>query len=169
MLPISEAVHNHEYKFLWDLLFERHPEGARFKGRFEESHQPFPSRHLLVEMFEKQPVVLILDEFQKWYDGLPEVYKGLKTRIYASNFIQILSEISVERPDTLIFIISVLNNDTEAYQQVHRDNPTEIHFHGPNAKKESSESRPSPTFSEPGEHSKIRYTEFRFSIYLGKI
>lgn len=135
-LPISEAVHNHEYPHLWDLLFDRHPKGQEFKGRFKESGHTFPKRSLIEEMFEAQPVVLILDEFQKWFDGLHDESgsTGKKEWTWASNFIQNLSEIAVARPEILILVVSVLNNDTEAFQQIHRDGPVVIDFQGPSAK-----------------------------------
>ena len=134
---ISEAVHNHEYPLLWDLLFDRHPHGQRFKGRFEQSAVNVPSRSLLEEMFTEQPVVLILDEFQKWFDGLPEVGRdGTRQRDMASNFVQNLSELSRERPDLVMLVISVLSNTTEAFQQVHRDTPVVVNFQGPTAKQD---------------------------------
>lgn len=128
-VAISEAVHNHEYPFLWDLIFDRHPEGQRFRGRFEQSASNVPSRSLLEEMFSTQPVVLILDEFQKWFDGLPEIGRdGARQREMASNFVQNLSELSRERPELVMLVISVLNNTTEAFQQVHRDTPVVVNF-----------------------------------------
>lgn len=136
-VAISEAVHNHEYPFLWDLIFDRHPQGQRFRGRFEQSASNVPSRSLLEEMFQAQPVVLILDEFQKWFDGLPEIGRdGTRQREMASNFVQNLSELSRERPELVMLVISVLNNTTEAFQQVHRDSPVVVNFLGPTAKQD---------------------------------
>lgn len=134
-VAISEPVHNHEYPLLWELLFDRHPRGDFYRGKFQQMNQPYPPRSLLEEMFEAQPVALILDEFQKWFDGLhddPGV-TGRKWRESASNFIQNLSEMSRERPEILILVVSVLNNDTEAFQQVHRDGPVLVDFSGPTA------------------------------------
>src|SRR5690554_1440766 len=137
-LPISEPVHNHEYQLLWDLLFERHPKGQYYRGQFESLNQPFPPRTLLEKMFEEQPVCLILDEFQTWFNGLPEKdYRtGYMLRQWAFNFIQILSEIAKDRPEILILVISVLNNQNEAFQQVHRQGPVIIDFRGPTAKRD---------------------------------
>lgn len=134
-VPISEPVHNHEFKFLWDLIFDRHPKGEYFRGRFANAGQPFPPRSLLVEMFAAQPTVLILDEFQKWFDGLSDEKgkSGVKYRTYAENFIQNLSELARDRPDILILIVSVLNNDTEAFRQIHRNTPVLVDFRGPTA------------------------------------
>lgn len=135
---ISEPVHNHEYPLLWDLLFDRHPKGEFFRGQFKAMGHPYPARSLLEEMFEAQPVVLILDEFQKWFDGLSDQPgpEGIKYRTWAENFVQNLSELSKERPDILILVISVLNNNTEAFRQVHRDGPVLIDFRGPTAKQD---------------------------------
>ncbi len=138
LVAISEPVHNHEYPLLWDLLFERHPSGQLFKGRFQALKQPYPPRSLLEEMFESHPTALILDEFQKWFDGLHDdpTPTGRKWREAASNFVQNLSEISKDRPDILIFVISVLNSNTEAFRQVHRNGPVIIDFRGPTAKQD---------------------------------
>ncbi len=135
---ISEPVHNHEYPLLWDLIFERHPKGDFFRGKFNQMSRPYPPRSLLEEMFEAQPIALILDEFQKWFDGLSDHPgpEGIKYRTLAENFIQNLSELSKDRPDILILVVSVLNNNTEAFRQVHRDGPVIIDFRGPNAKED---------------------------------
>lgn len=137
-IPISEAVHNHEYFLLWNLLFDRHPKGQYFRGQFESMNIPFPPRTLMEKMFEETPVCLILDEFQTWYTGLPErdPNTGLLLKNYASNFIQILSEIAKEQPRKLILIISVLNNQNDAFQQVHRQSPVVIDFRGPCARQD---------------------------------
>lgn len=137
--PISEPVHNHEYRLLWDLLFERHPKGQFYKGKFEAliaQGQYFPPKSLLVEMFTAAPTALILDELQTWYSGLPDDTPSYKYKSWAFNFIQNLSELAVERSDILIFVASVLNNASEAYQQLHRNNPVLIDFRGPTAKQD---------------------------------
>ncbi|MBI3326464.1 MAG: hypothetical protein HYZ81_07165 [Nitrospinae bacterium] len=137
-VAISEPVHNQEYPLLWDLLFDRHPRGEFFRGRFEQMGQPYPPRSLLEEMFSAKPVALILDEFQKWFDGLSDQPgpEGIKYRTWAENFIQNLSELSRDRPDILMLVLSVLNNNTEAFRQVHRDAPALIDFRGPTAKQD---------------------------------
>jgi hypothetical protein len=107
---ITEPVHNHEYPLLWDLLFDRHPKGEFFRGKFKQMGHPYPPRSLLEEMFTEQPVALILDEFQKWFDGLRDEpgAEGIKYRTWAENFIQNLSELSKDRPDILILVVSLL-------------------------------------------------------------
>lgn len=137
-VPISEPVHNHEYPLLWDLLFDRHPKGQYYRGQFEGMTQPFPPRTLLEKMFEEQPTCLILDEFQTWYTGLPDKdpKTGLLLKQYAFNFVQILSEIAKDLPEILIFVISILNNQNDAFQQVHRQGPVIVDFRGPSAKQD---------------------------------
>lgn len=138
-LAISEPVHNHEYPLLWNLLFDRHPKGDYYRGQFENmENNHVPPRSLLEKMFTDQPDCLILDEFQTWYMGLPTKDKktGLNPQQLAFNFIQNLSEIAKDRPELLIFVISVLNNQNEAFQQVHRQGPVLIDFRGPSAKED---------------------------------
>ena len=137
-IPISEPVHNYEYPLLWELLFDRHPKGQYYRGKFEQMAQSYPPRTLLEKMFEDQPTCLILDEFQTWYTGLPEEdpKTGYHLRQWAYNFMQNLSEIAKDRPEILIFVISVLNNQNDAFQQIHRQQPLLVDFRGPTAKQD---------------------------------
>ena len=134
-LPISEPVHHGEFQFLWDFIFARHPEGPRFLGQFQATGEPFPRKSSLEEMFRLQPTALLLDEFQKWFDSLHDQdgATGIKWRTNAERFIQILSEIACERPDRLIFVVSVLDNQTEAFRQIRRHHPTLVNFEGASA------------------------------------
>jgi hypothetical protein len=134
-VPISEPVHQGEFKFLWDFIFARHPEGRRVLGQFEASGELFPRKSIIEEMFRLQPTALLLDEFQKWFDSLHDDpgATGVKWRTNAERFIQVLSEIASERPDRLIFAVSVLDNQTEAFRQIRRHNPTIVNFEGASA------------------------------------
>ena len=130
MLVIGESLHRQRYKFLWDLLFERHPHGNYIKGKWEgmgAAKTDIPPDTLIVELLQHTPSMLLLDEFQTWYDGLTNT-KQYPWKNWTFNFIQVLSEIAKERPDLLVLVISVRNGDTDAYQQVHRVNPTAIDF-----------------------------------------
>lgn len=130
MLVIGESLHRQRYKFLWDLLFDLHPHGTYIKGKWEgmgAAQTDIPSDKLILEMLEKAPTMLLLDEFQTWYDGLTNT-KQYPWKNWAFNFIQILSEIAKERPDLLVLVISVRNGSSDAYQQVHRVNPVAIDF-----------------------------------------
>lgn len=137
-LVVSESLHRQNYKFLWDLLFERHPHGAYIKGKWEaqgDKRTDIPGDKLLVELFKHTPTALVLDEFQTWYDGLTNT-KQYPWKTWAFNFIQLLSEIAKEHPELLVLVVSVRNGETEAYQQVHRVNPRQIDFKGPNARRD---------------------------------
>lgn len=138
MHVISESLHRQNHKFLWDLLFERHPHGNYIKGKWEaqgEKKTDIPGDKLLLELFKNTPTALVIDEFQTWYDGLTNS-KQFPWRSWAFNFIQLLSEIAKEHPELLVLVVSVRNGETEAYQQVHRVNPRLIDFKGPHARRD---------------------------------
>lgn len=130
MTVIGESLHRQRYKFLWDLLFERHPHGTYIKGKWEgmgAAKTDIPSDQLILELLQHTPTMLLLDEFQTWYDGLTNT-KQYPWKNWAFNFIQILSEIAKEHPELLVLVISVRNGGSDAYQQVHRVNPVAIDF-----------------------------------------
>ena len=130
MLVIGESLHRQRYRFLWDLLLDRHPHGTYIRGKWEgmgAAKTDIPSDQLIVELLEHGPTMLLLDEFQTWFDGLTNT-KQYPWKHWAFNFIQILSEIAKERPDLLVLVISVRNGGSDAYQQVHRVNPVTIDF-----------------------------------------
>lgn len=135
---IAESLHQQRFKFLWDILFERHPKGAFIKGKWEgmgEAKTNVPSLDLLLEMFKAQPTALLLDEFQTWYDGLTNTQQ-YPWRNWAFNFIQLLSEIANDHPDLLVFVTSIRDNQSQAYQQIHRINPVLVDFQGTEAKRD---------------------------------
>jgi len=135
---ISESMHRQSYKFLWDLLLDRHPHGAWARGKWEGLGQRktdvFP-HGLLVELFQKQPTTLILDEYQTWFDGLTNT-KQYPWKQWAFNFVQLLSEIAKEHPELLVLVVSVRDGRTDAYQQIQRVNPALVDFKGPHAKRD---------------------------------
>ncbi len=135
-LPISETLSDQEYSTIWDLLFERHPKGLYYKGQFESSGKPVPAKSLMVKMFAEQPTCLILDEFQTWFDSLFSAGNKQMTPERAFNFIQILSEISKDHPDKLMLIVSLRDNTSEAFKQIHRQGPMLIDFSGATAKQD---------------------------------
>jgi hypothetical protein len=138
MEVIVESLHLHNYKFLWDLLFERHPHGKFIQGKWEgqgDKKTEIPGYELLVELFQKQPSLLILDEFQTWYEGLTNT-KQYPWRTWAFNFIQILSEIAEKNPELLAMVVSVRDGVSDAAQQIYRVNPVRIDFKGPQAKRD---------------------------------
>lgn len=138
MLVISENLHRQSYKFLWDLLFERHPKGEYIKGKWEAlgDHQTnVPSYDLLKQMFTEQPTALVLDEYQTWFDGLTDSNRQ-KSKTWAFNFMQLLSELAKEHPELVVLVVSLRNGDSEAYRQLHRVNPTLVDWKGVSAKRD---------------------------------
>ena len=139
MHVIAESLHLHNYKFLWDLLFDRHPHGTyargAWEGQGEKNKTEVPGQAIIVEMLEKQPTVLILDEFQTWYEGLTNT-KQYPWRAWAFNFIQILSEIAQKHPELLALLVSVRDGTSDAAQQVYRIDPVRIDFKSSQAKKD---------------------------------
>lgn len=130
MQVIGESLHRHRCKFLWDLLFERHPHGPYIMGKWEgmgAAKTDIPSDKLILELLQHTPTMLLLDEFQTWYDVLTNT-KQYPWKNWAFNFIQILSEIAKEHPELLVLVLSVRNGGSDAYQQVHRVNPISIDF-----------------------------------------
>lgn len=138
MQVITESLVHQNYKFIWDLLFERHPHGTFIRGKWEgqgSAKTDIPGRNLILELLQKQPTALILDEYQTWFDGLTNT-KQYPWRTWAFNFIQILSEIAQAHPDLLLLVVSVRNGSTDAYQQIHRVGPIQIDFKGPYARRD---------------------------------
>jgi hypothetical protein len=45
--PLSETLSNQEYPHLWDVLFDHHPKGPYYKGKFEQSGNLVPAKSLL--------------------------------------------------------------------------------------------------------------------------
>jgi hypothetical protein len=137
-MPLSETLSNQEYPYLWDVLFDRHPKGPYYKGRFRQSENLIPAKSLLQDMFAEQKTALILDELQTWYDGLHDEPgpEGKKRRQWAFNFIQTLSELSEDRPDLFCLVVSVRDNTTDAFQQIHRKGPVVIDFKGETARED---------------------------------
>lgn len=136
MHVIGESLHRQRYKYLWDLLFDKHPYGDYCRGKWEalgDAKPDIPSDEILLEMFEHTPTALILDEFQTWYDGLTNT-KQYPWKSWAFNFIQILSEVAKEHPEYLVLVVSVRNGNTDAFQQIQRVNPVIVDFQGPSAK-----------------------------------
>lgn len=138
MKVVSESLHRQRYKFLWDLLFDQHPHGQFIRGKWEglgEKKTDVPPDSLILELLQKRPTALLLDEFQTWFDGLTNT-KQYPWKHWAFNFIQILSEVAKEHPELLVLVVSVRNGATDAYQQIHRVNPVLVDFKGPNAERD---------------------------------
>lgn len=136
--PISDTLSDQENPKLWDIVFDSHPKGGYFRGKFEASHSMVPAKSLFIDMFKEQRTALIFDEMQTWFDGLYDEPgdTGLKHRAWAFNCIQTLSEIANERPDLLCLIVSCRDSSTEAYRQIHRNGPVVVDFKGESARQD---------------------------------
>lgn len=132
---ITEQLHKQNFENLWDLIFSRVSNGAYFRGKFEQSGTSVPSQQLLLELLNEQPLAILLDEYQTWFDTLAD-HKQKPRRAWAFNFIQILSEIAAEHPDKLLLLATVRDGNTDAYQQLHRLNPRVINFSDPLTKRD---------------------------------
>ena len=132
---VAETLSEQNYKDLWEILWKEHTDGEYFRGVFESKGIPVPAKAMLIEMFTRQPMALLLDEFQTWYDGLTES-KAQPRKTRAFNFIQTLSEIASEHPDKLLLVASVRDGNTDAYQQLHRLNPLVVDFTDPLSKRD---------------------------------
>ena len=120
------------------MLFEQHPDGKVYRAIWEHNsatQTAVPSIDILLPMFEKHPTALILDEFQTWFDGLVDT-PTRKNKTWAFNFIQLLSEISSQRPDLFLLVVSIRNGTTDAFQQVQRISPVLQNFSGAHAKRD---------------------------------
>ncbi len=138
MHVISESLHRQNYKFLWDLVFDRHPYGSNVCGMWtglDDKKTDVPGHDFMLKLFKKTPTVLILDEFQTWYDGLTNT-KQYPWRNQAFNFIHILSDIANVYPELLVLVVSVRNGNTDAFLQIQRVKPILVDFKGPKAKQD---------------------------------
>lgn len=135
MHVITESLHLQRYKHVWDVLFDQHPHGHIIKAKWEVHGTDIPGYDLILEMAENKPFILILDEFQTWFEGLTNSNIH-KRKAWAFNFIQILSEISGKHPELLTLVVSVREGNSDAAQQLFRDNPVRIDFKGPEAKRD---------------------------------
>lgn len=127
---IADSLHRHRYKFLWDVLLDNHPHGTFIRGKWMgagTNRTDVLPQDLVLELLEQQSVMLLLDEFQTWFDGLANTPEQ-PARAWAFAFIQILSEVAKEHPDKLVLVVSVRNGGSDAYQQIHRVNPVAIDF-----------------------------------------
>jgi len=137
-LVIAESLNSQNYNTLWDILFDKHPDGQYFRGKWDSegaNKNPIPGEKLILSMLEKKPIALILDEFQTWFEGRIETPAN-PSKSHAFNFIQILSEIATHRPDLLILVASVRDSGSDAAQQIYRINPARIAFNNPQTKKD---------------------------------
>ncbi len=91
------------------------PERLRtLRTRLGSAKTDIPSDQLILELLRHSPTMLLLDEFQTWYDSLTNT-KQYPWKNWAFNFIQILSEIAKEHPELLVLVVSVRNGTSPSY------------------------------------------------------
>jgi hypothetical protein len=137
-LVVAASLHRQRYKTLWDLLFTVHPRGEYARGRWSalgKNKTEVPPLEIVLEMLREGAAVLILDEFQTWFESLSNSDTA-PHRSWAFNFIQILADIANENPELLTLLVSVRNGSSEAYRQLHRVNPRLVDFKGPTAEQD---------------------------------
>lgn len=128
---IAEPLHEQRFAYLWDILFSRHPKGEFARGKWQALKTDVPGKDILIEMFKERPTALLLDEFQTWFDGLSNAQEP--RQVWAFNFIQLLSEIAEKHPELLALVVSVREGNSNAAQQLFRDNPVRVDFKGEQA------------------------------------
>jgi len=129
MNVICESMHKHNFKNLWDVLLTANEHGRFIKGLWErggENKTPVPSTELIEEYLEEMPTVLVLDEFQIWFETLDSRKEPHQQR--ALNFLQILADIATTRPDLLKLVVSVRNGQSEVVTELRRKSHELIDF-----------------------------------------
>ena len=138
MEVIGEAVHRQNYKSLWEIIFSQHTYGKKIKKKWKDfglEKTSVPGKDLLIELFKESPTVLIFDEFQTWYESLSDTKEDPQQR-QAFNFIQLLAEIAEKYPEILVLVVSVRDNNSDAFKQLRRNKHVVIDFAGPKAKED---------------------------------
>lgn len=102
---------------LWDVYFE----GLGRRDLIDDLSN-YPDGSLIQEALGDQPVFLILDELERWYDAVDEETQSLNR-----NFIQALSEVS-HRDGRLTLLTSVLGERQEPAETIRRTKPLELSF-----------------------------------------
>jgi len=127
MNVICESMHTYKFKTLWDVLFTTSEHGRLIQDKWNQQGKDktdIPSSSLIEEYLIDKPTVLVLDEFQTWFDSLSEK-RDRPQRQQASNFLQQLSDIAINRPDLLKLVISMRDGQNEVAAQL-RQKPHEL-------------------------------------------
>lgn len=102
---------------LWDLLFE--PLG---KPKSLKKDAPYPDGQTIQALLNDQPLILILDELERWYDSL-----DANSQSRNRNFLQALSEVAMRDP-RLTLVTSVLGEKAEPGDTLRRVRPMVLGF-----------------------------------------
>lgn len=134
--PVSVVMSDQEFPTLWEPLFAGLTNGAHIRGTFTGTGNTVPSKSLIESALTAQPVALILDELQTWFETLSGDLTGGSPRALAFNFIQILAEVASQHPELLRLIVAVRNSESEIYRQVQRNDPRYVDFKGADARQD---------------------------------
>lgn len=115
-IVITRSFIQHADEPLWDMLI-----GALATGRRPKIGD-FPDGELIGSLLGDQPVFVIMDELERWYDAQDD-----RTRSRNRNFLQALTEVSM-RDGRLTILTSVLGEKEEPAETIRRVKPLELSF-----------------------------------------
>ena len=122
-LDFPEGVRVHTRSFikhgnenLWEILIEL------VGGKRGLPRGDYPDGQFIEDLLGDEPIVLILDEIERWYDAADD-----KRQSRNRNFLQALSEVSM-RDGRITLITSVLGQTPEPAETLRRTKPRELSF-----------------------------------------
>lgn len=107
---------------LWELLFEPLGRPDALKADALKRSTPYPDGQTIQALLDEQPLVLILDELERWFDALDP-----KSQSRNRNFLQALSEVAMRDP-RLTLVTSVLGEKLEPGETLRRVRPMVLSF-----------------------------------------
>jgi hypothetical protein len=115
-IVITRSFIQHADEPLWDMLI-----AALATGR-KPKIGDFPDGELIGSLLGDQPVFVIMDELERWYDAQDD-----RTKSRNRNFLQALTEVSM-RDGRLTILTSVLGEKEEPAETIRRVKPLELSF-----------------------------------------
>lgn len=115
-IVLTRSFIQHAEEPLWDMLI-----GALATGR-KPKIGDFPDGELIGSLLGDQPVFVIMDELERWYDAQDD-----RTKSRNRNFLQALTEVSM-RDGRLTVLTSVLGEKEEPAETIRRVKPLELSF-----------------------------------------
>jgi len=119
--PAGTRVHTrsfieHSNEDLWEILVQV------VGGKKRTPRGDYPDGQFIEDLLGDDPIVLILDEIERWYDAADE-----KRQSRNRNFLQALSEVSM-RDGRITILTSVLGEKVEPAETLRRTRPLELSF-----------------------------------------
>ena len=106
----------HGKENLWEILADL------VGGKKGLPRSDYPDGQFIEDLLGDEPIVLILDEIERWYDAADE-----KRQSRNRNFLQALSEVSM-RDGRITILTSVLGEKVEPAETLRRTRPRELSF-----------------------------------------